>query len=86
LNEGTLLYIGIQKEKQHRRFFTCYYRKEGEDVAALGQSALKPKQLNLKLKSYYPSENYKRRKSTAAESASLPKGVVVVTMPRLRIL
>jgi pyruvate dehydrogenase E2 component (dihydrolipoamide acetyltransferase) len=40
---------------------------------------LKPKQLNLKLKSSYPSETTKEEQP----AASLPKGVVVVTMPRL---
>ena len=86
-NEGTLLYIGIPEgETAPVDSLLAIIGKEGEDVAALiaGQSAPETEAAKSETeKAPTPSETTKEEKAPAAESASLPKGVVVVTMPRL---
>ncbi|SEA85026.1 pyruvate dehydrogenase E2 component (dihydrolipoamide acetyltransferase) [Flavobacterium gillisiae] len=84
-NEGTLLYIGIPEgETAPVDSLLAIIGKEGEDVAALiaGKSAPETEAAKSETeKAPTPSETTKEEKVSAA--ASLPKGVVVVTMPRL---
>jgi pyruvate dehydrogenase E2 component (dihydrolipoamide acetyltransferase) len=87
-NEGTLLYIGIPEgETAPVDSLLAIIGKEGEDVATLiaGQSAPKTEEAIPETENApAPSEDKKEEKATpAAAAASLPKGVIVVTMPRL---
>jgi len=82
-NEGTLLYIGIPEgETAPVDSLLAIIGKEGEDVSALiagGAAAPAPAAESVPV----ASETKAEAPTTAAPAASLPKGVVVVTMPRL---
>ena len=81
-NEGTLLYIGIQAgETAPVDSLLAIIGNEGEDISAL--LAEKPAETPAKEEAPIASEVKKEETSVAASTASLPKGVVVVTMPRL---
>lgn len=80
-NEGTLLYIGIQAgETAPVDSLLAIIGNEGEDISAL--LAEKPAETPAKEETPIASE-VKKEETSVAASASLPKGVVVVTMPRL---
>ena len=82
-NEGTLLYIGIPEgETAAVDSLLAIIGEEGEDVAALiaGKSSATTEAAET---APAPSESTKEEKATPAAAATLPKGVVVVTMPRL---
>jgi len=79
-NEGTLLYIGIPEgETAPVDSLLAIIGKEGEDVSALiaGGSAPAPAE------SAPVAPEAKAPEATSAPAAALPKGVIVVTMPRL---
>jgi len=81
-NEGTLLYIGIQAgETAPVDSLLAIIGNEGEDISALLSE--KPAETPAKEEAPTASEVKKEETSVAASTASLPKGVVVVTMPRL---
>ncbi|RRJ91031.1 pyruvate dehydrogenase complex dihydrolipoamide acetyltransferase [Flavobacterium macacae] len=91
-NSGTLLHIGIQEgESAPIDSLLAIIGKEGEDISDLlgGASSSDKKEETPKeeTKSEEKSEEApkedKKEEAPKAESASLPKGVVVVTMPRL---
>lgn len=91
-NSGTLLHIGIQEgESAPIDSLLAIIGKEGEDISDLlgGASSSDKKEEAPKeeTKSEEKSEEApkedKKEEAPKAESASLPKGVVVVTMPRL---
>jgi pyruvate dehydrogenase E2 component (dihydrolipoamide acetyltransferase) len=79
-NEGTLLYIGIPEgETAPVDSLLAIIGNEGEDVSAL--IAGKPEVATTEAA---PVTEVKKEEATTAPTASaLPKGVVVVTMPRL---
>ena len=80
-NEGTLLYIGIQEgETAPVDSLLAIIGNEGEDIAALiaGGTTATPTTADA------PATTEVKKEETAAPTATtLPKGVVVVTMPRL---
>ncbi len=80
-NEGTLLYIGIQEgETAPVDSLLAIIGTEGEDIAALiaGGANATPTTADA------PATTEVKKEETAAPTATtLPKGVVVVTMPRL---
>jgi pyruvate dehydrogenase E2 component (dihydrolipoamide acetyltransferase) len=80
-NEGTLLYIGIQAgETAPVDSLLAIIGNEGEDISAL----LAAKPVAIPAKEEAPAATEVKKEDTAvAASASLPKGVIVVTMPRL---
>jgi len=80
-NEGTLLYIGIPEgETAPVDSLLAIIGNEGEDVSAL--IAGKPEAATSDEAT--PATEVKKEEATTAPAASaLPKGVVVVTMPRL---
>ncbi|SHL19492.1 pyruvate dehydrogenase complex dihydrolipoamide acetyltransferase [Flavobacterium xanthum] len=91
-NEGTLLHIGIPAgETAPVDSLLAIIGKEGEDISAL--LAEKPADATPAKEETKTEEETKATEETAAEpeatkttatsSASLPKGVVVITMPRL---
>ncbi|CAM2935499.1 pyruvate dehydrogenase complex dihydrolipoamide acetyltransferase [Flavobacterium frigoris] len=84
-NEGTLLYIGIPAgESAPVDSLLAIIGKEGEDVAALIAEQSAPNTEVVKTENdSAPTETIKEEKDTPPVTASLPKGVVVVTMPRL---
>lgn len=91
-NSGTLLHIGIQEgESAPIDSLLAIIGKEGEDISDLlggGSSSDKkeeaPKEeTKSEEKSEEAPKEDKKEEAPKAESASLPKGVVVVTMPRL---
>jgi hypothetical protein len=65
-----LYYIGIGRRNSTVDSLLAIIGKEGEDVAALfaGQSALKPKQLNLKRKKLLLHLKLQRRKKSTSSS------------------
>jgi len=80
-NEGTLLYIGIPAgETAPVDSLLAIIGKEGEDISALlaGKPAAEP----VTAAASTPTE-VKTETVTPPVTSSLPKGVVVVTMPRL---
>ncbi|WP_284653837.1 pyruvate dehydrogenase complex dihydrolipoamide acetyltransferase [Flavobacterium terrisoli] len=80
-NAGTLLYIGIKEgETAAVDSLLAIIGKEGEDISGLlsGDSALAASEV--KAEAPAPTET---ASAPAVVTASLPKGVVVVTMPRL---
>ena len=80
-NEGTLLYIGIQaRETAPVDSLLAIIGNEGEDISAL--LAAKPVAIPVKEEAPAATE-VKKEETPIAASASLPKGVVIVTMPRL---
>ena len=91
-NSGTLLHIGIQEgESAPIDSLLAIIGKEGEDISDLlggGSSSDKkeeaPKEeTKSEEKSEEAPKEDKKEEAPKAESALLPKGVVVVTMPRL---
>lgn len=82
-NSGTLLHIGIQEgESAPIDSLLAIIGKEGEDISDLlggGSSSDKKEEAP---KEETKSEE-KSEEAPKAESAALPKGVIVVTMPRL---
>lgn len=88
-NSGTLLHIGIQEgETATVDSLLAIIGKEGEDISDLLNGKAAPAETKSEEKAETPkSEEKSTEEKPAAESpkeaASLPKGVVVVTMPRL---
>jgi pyruvate dehydrogenase E2 component (dihydrolipoamide acetyltransferase) len=77
-NEGTLLYIGIPEgETAPVDSLLAIIGKEGEDVSALITSGSAPVATEIK------SAESKTIGTVTETTTSLPKGVIVVTMPRL---
>jgi pyruvate dehydrogenase E2 component (dihydrolipoamide acetyltransferase) len=78
-NEGTLLYIGIQEgETAPVDSLLAIIGNEGEDISALIAGGATPTTADA------PATTEVKKEETAAPTATtLPKGVVVVTMPRL---
>ncbi len=75
-NSGTLLHIGIQEgESAPVDSLLAIIGKEGEDIASL----LSPKAS----KTENTTEKIQEVKTVSSPQTDLPKGVVVVTMPRL---
>jgi pyruvate dehydrogenase E2 component (dihydrolipoamide acetyltransferase) len=81
-NEGTLLYIGIPEgETAPVDSLLAIIGKEGEDVSALiAGGATAPVAAD---STPAPSEVKSAEATPSAPAATLPKGVIVVTMPRL---
>jgi pyruvate dehydrogenase E2 component (dihydrolipoamide acetyltransferase) len=80
-NEGTLLHIGIQAgETAPVDTLLAIIGNEGEDISAL--LAAKPVAAPAKEEAPAAAE-VKKEETAVAASASLPTGVIVVTMPRL---
>jgi pyruvate dehydrogenase E2 component (dihydrolipoamide acetyltransferase) len=89
-NEGTLLYIGIPEgETAPVDSLLAIIGNEGEDVSALiaGKAAPATEEAKPATEETITAPEAKKEETTAvpaaATTASLPKGVVVVTMPRL---
>src|SRR6187402_1264788 len=85
-NEGTLLYIGIPEgETAPVDSLLAIIGKEGEDVSALISGGAKAPAAEEATPA--PAAEAKAETETAATTApaatALPKGVIVVTMPRL---
>ncbi|WP_438965920.1 pyruvate dehydrogenase complex dihydrolipoamide acetyltransferase [Flavobacterium sp.] len=80
-NEGTLLHIGIQEgETATVDSLLAIIGKEGEDISQLIAGGTS----NDKKEDSSASEDKKQEKSTSeSKTTELPKGVKVVTMPRL---
>jgi pyruvate dehydrogenase E2 component (dihydrolipoamide acetyltransferase) len=81
-NSGTLLHIGIKEgESAPVDSLLAIIGKEGEDISALlsGKAEATSKEVEIKAKA--PTTEDKKLEKSAA--ANLPKGVIVVTMPRL---
>lgn len=82
-NSGTLLHIGIQEgESAPIDSLLAIIGKEGEDISELlkGKSSTEDKNETAEKVETPKAEE---RKETESKSSELPKGVVVVTMPRL---
>jgi pyruvate dehydrogenase E2 component (dihydrolipoamide acetyltransferase) len=91
-NSGTLLHIGIQEgETASVDSLLAIIGKEGEDISDLLNGKSAPAEAKSEEKAEAPKSEAKEAKATeekpATESkeapAVLPKGVIVVTMPRL---
>jgi pyruvate dehydrogenase E2 component (dihydrolipoamide acetyltransferase) len=89
-NEGTLLYIGIPEgETAPVDSLLAIIGNEGEDVSALiaGKAAPATEEAKPATEETTTAPEAKKEETTAVPAvtttASLPKGVVVVTMPRL---
>ncbi|RYJ40393.1 Pyruvate dehydrogenase complex dihydrolipoamide acetyltransferase [Flavobacterium anhuiense] len=81
-NEGTLLHIGIQAgETAPVDSLLAIIGKEGEDISALLAGGDAPAAEAPKADA--PAAEAKTETAAPAKAAELPKGVVVVTMPRL---
>jgi len=81
-NEGTLLHIGIQAgETAPVDSLLAIIGKEGEDISALLAGGDAPAAEAPKADA--PAAETKTETAAPAKAAELPKGVVVVTMPRL---
>src|ERR1043165_3798076 len=81
-NEGTLLYIGIPEgETAPVDSLLAIIGKEGEDVSALVAGG--PAAPAAVESAPVAAEAKASEATTAAPAVDLPKGVVVVTMPRL---
>ncbi len=84
-NEGTLLYIGIKEgETAAIDSLLAIIGNEGEDISAL--LAAKPVATSAKEEAPEATESKKETVATSAVTPSaveVPKGVIVVTMPRL---
>jgi pyruvate dehydrogenase E2 component (dihydrolipoamide acetyltransferase) len=81
-NEGTLLHIGIQAgETAPVDSLLAIIGKEGEDISALLAGGDAPAAEAPKVD--VPAAEAKTETAAPAKAAELPKGVVVVTMPRL---
>jgi pyruvate dehydrogenase E2 component (dihydrolipoamide acetyltransferase) len=86
-DEGTLLYIGIPEGETAPVDSLLAIIGEGEDVTALIAAKSEPKieseSAKPKMKKLNYTRSYKEEKTTATAPATLPEGVVIVTMPRL---
>ncbi|MDN3676366.1 2-oxo acid dehydrogenase subunit E2 [Flavobacterium paronense] len=84
-NDGTLLYIGIKEgETASVDSLLAIIGKEGEDISALiSGAATAPAQAKTEEKVEAPAEVKPTTDNAQPTTASLPKGVIVVTMPRL---
>ena len=86
-NSGTLLHIGIQEgESAPIDSLLAIIGKEGEDISDLlggGSSSDKKEEIKSEEKVAEAPKEEKKEEAPKAESAALPKGVIVVTMPRL---
>ncbi|AWI25581.1 pyruvate dehydrogenase complex dihydrolipoamide acetyltransferase [Flavobacterium pallidum] len=90
-NSGTLLHIGIQEgESAAVDSLLAIIGKEGEDIsdllngkAAPNEEAPKTDAPKTEEKSAEPAQAETKREAPKATPSELPKGVVVVTMPRL---
>ena len=84
-NAGTLLYIGIKEgETAAVDSLLAIIGKEGEDISGIiSGTAATPAQAITKEKTEAPSEAKPTTDNSQPTTTSLPKGVVVVTMPRL---
>ena len=86
-NSGTLLHIGIQEgESAPIDSLLAIIGKEGEDISDLlggGSSSDKKEETKSEEKVAEAPKEEKKEEAPKAESAALPKGVIVVTMPRL---
>lgn len=91
-NSGTLLHIGIQEgETASVDSLLAIIGKEGEDISDLLNGKATPAEAKSEEKAEAPKSEAKEEKTAeekpATESkeapAALPKGVIVVTMPRL---
>ncbi|MDG2431881.1 biotin/lipoyl-containing protein, partial [Flavobacterium sp.] len=79
-NEGILLHIGIPAgETAPVDSLLAIIGKEGEDISALLAGGDAP----ATEKTEEPATSEAPKEETSTKSAALPKGVVVVTMPRL---
>jgi pyruvate dehydrogenase E2 component (dihydrolipoamide acetyltransferase) len=79
-HEGTLLYIGVKEgETTKVDELLAIIGKEGEDISAL----LKGESSNPKEEPKKAANETKSDASTESNKSELPKGVTVVTMPRL---
>ncbi|KIA85399.1 pyruvate dehydrogenase complex dihydrolipoamide acetyltransferase [Flavobacterium sp. AED] len=84
-NEGTLLYIGIPEgETAPVDSLLAIIGNEGEDVSALiaGKTTPTTEEAKPAVAETAAAPEVKKEETTAS-AASLPKGVIVVTMPRL---
>ncbi|MDI1306717.1 MAG: 2-oxo acid dehydrogenase subunit E2 [bacterium] len=84
-NEGTLLYIGIPEgETAPVDSLLAIIGNEGEDVSALiaGKTTPATEEAKPAVAETAAAPEVKKEETTAS-AASLPKGVIVVTMPRL---
>ncbi|MCF6130294.1 2-oxo acid dehydrogenase subunit E2 [Flavobacterium sp. AS60] len=80
-NSGTLLYIGIKEgETAAVDSLLAIIGNEGEDISGLISGAAEATQ---EVKAEATAPNVTEAPAAASAPASLPKGVVVVTMPRL---
>jgi pyruvate dehydrogenase E2 component (dihydrolipoamide acetyltransferase) len=86
-NEGTLLHIGIQAgETAPVDSLLAIIGNEGEDISALlagGDAPAAPEAPKAETKEAPAAETKTETAAPAKAAAALPKGVVVVTMPRL---
>ncbi len=82
-NEGTLLHIGIPAgETAPVDSLLAIIGKEGEDISGLLNGNIKTPKADTPQEQVTPATQAEEIKPTAT-TAALPKGVVVVTMPRL---
>ena len=83
-NEGTLLHIGIQEgETAVVDSLLAIIGKEGEDISELLKGKSSDSKSEEKEEVSSSDNNKVEESSTETKSAELPKGVIVVTMPRL---
>lgn len=85
-NEGTLLYIGIPEgETAPVDSLLAIIGNEGEDVSALiaGKTAPAAEEAKPAVADTATTPEVKKEETAAKPAASLPAGVIVVTMPRL---
>lgn len=85
-NEGTLLYIGIPEgETAPVDSLLAIIGNEGEDVSALiaGKATSAAEEAKPAVAEAVAAPEVKKEETTAPAAVSLPKGVIVVTMPRL---
>ena len=85
-NEGTLLYIGIPEgETAPVDSLLAIIGNEGEDVSALiaGKATPAAEEAKPAVVETAAAPEVKKEESNAPAATALPKGVIVVTMPRL---
>ncbi|VXA93974.1 Acetyltransferase component of pyruvate dehydrogenase complex [Flavobacterium sp. 9AF] len=81
-NAGTLLYIGVNEgETANVDSLLAIIGKEGEDISSLLNGS--KSEANADSKTEIEAKEEKDTPQTNNESTALPKGVIVVTMPRL---
>lgn len=85
-NSGTLLYIGLQEgESAPVDSLLAIIGKEGEDISALisGGASASQEQAVTEVEKEQTAVVVEAPKDAVAKPAALPKGVTIVTMPRL---